>query len=184
MRKGLFLAVVVMGLSFAALAQSGLRIRTRSPLELFTEQRNVVGTWCRQDFQGQRLSADGWRQFKAITTFQQNPDFSGIVIVSRYAIPQRETPSWDIDVNYWTIGRFDFTSGYSPAQSSQTVTFKTKDVEGDLMVTEISSTTPFVSKSAAITWMKQKLDDAKSSDVEKYYIREALKVLEAPPKAQ
>jgi hypothetical protein len=161
--------------------QSGLRLKFRNPLELYAEQRRVVGTWCRMDYEGLRLAADGWTRFKPLTNQRDNPDASTIVIVSRYQIAQHDpqSVSWNLDVIYNVIGRYQRSSGYQPESATQTVTYSTKEVDGDLVITEVDPTYPHMSKRAAIEWMKKELATT-TSDVEKYYLNSALKQLEPP----
>lgn len=180
MRKLLSITLAVIAISTFAFAQEGFRIKTRSAAELFAAQRRVIGEWCRQDYLGARLLPDGWERLKPLSTFRQNPDFHSIVIVSRYQVPPREESSWDVDVTYWILGRYDRGLGYTPANNTEVVTFKTKDIDGDIVINEIDPGAPHVSKRAAIDWMKRQLEAADTSDVDKVYLRRALTTLETP----
>ena len=180
MRKLLSISLAVIAISTLVFSQEGFRIKTRSAAELFAAQRRVIGEWCRQDYVGARLSPDGWDRLKPLATFRQNPDFHSIVIVSRYQVPPREESSWNVDVKYWIVGRYERGLGYSSENNTEVVTFKTRDVDGDIVINEIDPAAPHVSKRAAIDWMKRQLDAPDTSDVDKVYLRRALTTLEAP----
>jgi hypothetical protein len=166
-------------LTTSLLAQSGLRLHVRNPSELFAEQRRVVGTWCRQDYEGTRLAPGGWARYKTLTTLKDNPDSQTIVVVSRYQIEQHDVQavSWNLDVTYFVIGRFEGGSGYVPDERPETVTFRTKDIDGEILITDFDPVYPHLSKKAAIDWMKRELATT-TSDVEKFHLTNALKTLD------
>ena len=187
MRRFFFTAVVVCVFSCFTSAQQifpqqGFRLKTRNAADLYADQRRTVGNWCRQDFEGLRLSPDGWDRFKPLTTLKSNPDFATVTIVSRFQAEPRESIAWDLNVTYTIIGRYDRNEGYTADPGSQAVTFQTKDVDGTILITSLDPNSPHVSKKAAIDWMKKQLETA--SDVEKFHLREALKQLEPSPVAQ
>lgn len=177
MRKIVVVAFLVTVFSTMLLGQAGFRLRTRNAADLNAEQRRLVGTWCRQDFEGLRLSDAGWDRFKQITAFKKNPEFNSIVIVSRFQVESRDTMSWDTDVTYTIVGRYERGAGYMADPGIQTVTFQTKDIEGDIMIVNVDPISPHVSKKTAVEWMKKELETT-ASDIEKIHLRDALKVLE------
>lgn len=164
-------------LSTPLLAQFQLHLR--NPEDVYAEQRRVVGSWCRQDFMGFRLSDDGWDKYKSLTNLKLNPDSPAVVIVSRYQIGEHNprTISWDVTVTYFVVGRYDHSSGYSPATGNESVTFKTKDIDDNILIVGLDPTSPHVSKAAAVTWMKQQLAST-TSDIEKIHLKNAIKELE------
>ena len=166
-------------LSTSLLGQANLRLRVRNPSELYAEQRRVIGTWCRQDYEGLRLAPDGWQRYKTLTTIKSNPDAPAVLIISRYQIEQREATSvsWDLDVTYFVTGRYDRVAGYVPDERTETVTYHTKDINGDIMITDLDPTTPHLSKKAAVEWMKRELA-ATTSEVDKFHLSNALKLLD------
>ena len=178
MRKLLGFLLVICSLSPVLVAQTGFRIKTRSSSELYADQRRAVGAWCRQDFEGLRLNDTGWDRFKSITNFKKNPEFNSVVIVSRYQVEPRDSMSWDMDVTYTIVGRYERGSGYFNDAGTQTVTFQTKDIDGDVVITSIDPGTPHVSKKAAIEWMKKELESS-TSDIEKIHLQDALKMLDS-----
>lgn len=169
-------------LSTATFAQSGLRLRLRNPAEINAEQRRIVGTWCRQDFEGLRLAQNGWERYKALTTMKANPESPRVVVISRYQIEQHagSSVSWDLDVTYFVIGRFDHFEGYVPDEHTETVTYRLKDVDGDILISDVDPPTPHLSKKAAIDWMKRELATS-SSDLDKAHFTSALKLLDPTP---
>ncbi len=171
--------------STSLFAQSGFRLRLPNPSEVYAEQRRIVGTWCRQDYEGLRLAPNGWQQFKSITTMKENPDAPGIVVVSRYQIEQRDpqASSWSLDVTYAVIGRYEHSSGYVSDEGTDTVTFRMKDVDGDILITDVDPAYPHMSKKAAVEWMKRQLASPTISDLDKYHLTNALKVLDPTPAA-
>ena len=177
MRPKLVLAFLL--LSTPLLAQFQLHLR--NPEDVYAEQRRIVGTWCRQDFIGVRLSDNGWNKYKSLTNLKENPDSTSVVIITRYQMGEHDpkSVSWDINVTYFVMGRYERSSGYMPDTGTETVTFRTKDVDGDILVTGLDPASPHVSKTAALTWMKQQLAST-TSDIEKFHLANAIKTLEPP----
>jgi hypothetical protein len=159
--------------------QSGYRLHVRNPSDLYAEQRRIVGTWCRQDFEGTRLTPGGWSRYKTLTNLKNNPDSPILVVVSRYQIEQHDAKavSWDVDVTYFVIGRFERSGGYLPDEHAETVTYHTKDIDGAILITDFDPNAPYLSKKAAIEWMKRELTTT-TSDIEKFHLTTALKTLE------
>lgn len=184
MRRVMVFVAFIIAFSCLTSAQSGFRLKTRGIAELNADQRRVIGTWCRQDFEGLRLSESGWERFKPVTALKKNPDINTIVIVSRYQFEPHEgaSASWDTDVTYTVIGRYEIGGGFIANPGTEVVTFQTKDVDGDIVIINLDPATPHVSKKAAIDWMKKTVEST-ASDVEKIHLRDALKVLEPPAAA-
>jgi hypothetical protein len=165
--------------STSLFGQAGFRLHVRNASEVYAEQRRLVGTWCRQDFEGVRLAPGGWERYKALTKLKSNPESQTVLIVSRYQIEQHEVQSvsWDVDVTYFVVGRFERGGGYVADEHPETVTFRTKEIDGDIVVTDVDPVHPHLSKKAAIEWMKRELATT-TSDVEKFHLASALKILE------
>ena len=178
MRPKLVLAFLL--LSTPLFAQFQLHLR--NPEDVYAEQRRVVGSWCRQDFMGVRLSDSGWDKYKSLTSLKQNPDSASVVIISRYQMGEHDPKSisWDVNVTYFVIGRYQHNSGYTPETGTETVTFQTKDIDGGILVAGLDPASPHVSKTAALTWMKQQLAST-TSDIEKFHLTGAIKALEPAP---
>jgi hypothetical protein len=165
--------------STSLFGQSGLRLHVRNPSELFAEQRRIVGTWCRQDFEGVRLAPGGWARYKTLTNLKDNPESQTIVVVSRYQIEghDAQSVSWNLDVTYMVMGHFERGSGYVPDEHPEIVTYRTKDIDGEILITDFDPNYPHLSKKAAIEWMKRELATT-TSDVEKFHLTSALKTLD------
>ncbi len=174
--------LVFLFLSTPLLAQFQLHLR--NPEDVYAEQRRVVGSWCRQDFLGFRLTENGWDKYKSLTNLKQNPDAPAVLIVSRYQVGEHDprSISWDVTVTYFVIGRYDHSSGYSPQTGTETVTFQTKDIDDNIVIINLDPTSPYVSKSAVLSWMKQQLAST-TSDIEKIHLSNAIKELEPPSAA-
>ena len=177
MRKLFGFLLLICSLSPVLVAQTGFRLKTRSSSELYADQRRAIGAWCRQDFEGLRLNDAGWDRFKSITSFKKNPEFNSVVIVSRYQAEPRDSMSWDMEVTYTIVGRYEHGSGYFADAGTQTVTFQTKDIDGEVVIVNVDPIAPHVSKKAAIEWMKKELETT-TSDVEKIHLQDALKLLD------
>lgn len=164
-------------LSTPLLAQFQLHLR--NPEDIYAEQRRAVGSWCRQDFMGYRLSDNGWDRYKSLTSLKHNPDSAAIVIVSRYQVGEHDprAVSWEVNVTYVVIGRYDHATGYSPATGTETVAFQTKNIDDNILVTALDPTSPHVSKSVALAWMKQQFGSTQS-DIERIHLASAIKQLE------
>jgi hypothetical protein len=171
--------LVFLLLSTPLLAQFQLHLR--NPEDVYAEQRRAVGSWCRQDFTGFRLTDNGWDKYKSLTNLKQNPDSAAVVIVSRYQVGEHDprSISWAVNVTYFVIGRYNHNSGYSPASGTEMVTFQTKDIDDNILIVNLDPTSPHVSKTAALAWMKQQLAST-TSDIEKIHLANAIKELEPP----
>jgi len=181
-RFALITIVLFFGLLSVSFAQNSVptyRLRTRSFSEIIAKQRQLVGDYCRADFEGGRLTPNGWSKMGPLTTMRTNPDFSSIVIVSRYQMDSPSRPSNDVDVSYLVIGRYENGIGLNRSSRASNVTFRVVEKDGDLVISDIGSPAPHVSLRAAVAWMKDLL--AKShSELEKDQLRNALKTLQPP----
>ncbi len=166
-------------LSTPLLAQFQLHLR--NPEDVYAEQRRTVGSWCRQDFMGLRLVENGWDRYKSLTNLKYNPDSTSVVIVSRYQMEEHDPKkiSWEVNVTYFVIGRYDHSSGYSPEAGTETATFQTKDIDDSIVIVNLDPTSPHVSRAVALNWMKQQLAST-TSDIEKIHLTNAIKELERP----
>jgi hypothetical protein len=157
--------------------------KIRSFEQTMTEQRKVVSAYCRLDFQGGRLTPEGWERMSNLTTFRENPDFNSFFIVSRYQLIDNPTPTANVDVAYVVIGRFEEGAGYMPMTSSvRNVSFEMRDQNGELRIDRIEPTTPFVSRAAAINWLKTLLTTQKDPTA-RAQIEAAIQAMEAPSKS-
>jgi hypothetical protein len=170
-----FLCCLVLTFSLPLLALFNPKIRTYD--QMAVEQRRVVSAYCRLDFQGARLSPEGWERIKNLSAFHENPDFNSFFIASRYQLIETSTPSSELSVTYAVIGRYEDGAGYMPMPSMRTVTFKTHDQSGELRIIHIDPAIPFVSRQAAIDWLKAKLAIQKGA-FGRAQIEDAIRALE------
>src|SRR3569833_2305017 len=158
---GLFLTVSLSG--FAQQQLPNLRIKTRSVAELQADERSLIGQWCRLDYEGARLTDDGWKKFDPLTNIKNNPEFSSIYVVSRYQMNPPERASMEGTVSYNVIGRYEIGIGYTKLSDTRDVTFRFSDKQGELQIVELEPAQPNVSKPVIIEWLKQQLATTKSA---------------------
>lgn len=165
-------------LASISFAQS-LKIKARDISELNAEQRKLVGTWCRSDFEGARLAKDGWTKLAPLTTMRSNPDFRAVVVVSRYQMDTPEHYNTSPSVTYYVIGEYEPGIGYTPLGGTRSATFKLVDQEDHLIIRDVDPATPFVSRQAMTTWLKEQLEQAKA-EYDRQQIQKALDALATP----
>ena len=158
------------------------KIRTRSITELQADERSLVSQWCRLDFEGARLSPDGWKKFDPLTNLKANPDFSAIYVVSRYQFLSPDRVSMDASATFNVIGKYEIGIGYTPQSDTRYVNFHFSDKEGDLQIVDIDPAQPSVSKPAMIAWLKSQIEATKSA-ADKITLQNALNQLQPPPPA-
>jgi hypothetical protein len=162
---------------------SGYRLRMKTAGEYAALQRQLVGSYCRLDFEGSRLSDDTWTKIKPLVRFKQNADFNVVEIVSRYQIapPEGQTSNF-VTVNYIVLGRYEIGFGYTAAPTNYDATFRVQEKDDQLEITSVDPNTPRVSKPAAIQWLKSQLAKSTNS-IEKSQIEKSLALLDPPPAA-
>ena len=72
----------------------------------YGEQRRLLSNYCRLDFEGARWNPSGWSRFKPYTSLRANPEFSRVVIVTRFDIETPEQPERRVHGNYRTMGYY------------------------------------------------------------------------------
>lgn len=142
----------------------------------------VVRDFCRLDYVGSRLSAEGWARMKSLTTWTDNPAVRRFRIVSRY--DQTNTSagvhSARITVRYLPVGTFELGIGFSPGAEPDDVEFTVKEVDDEWRIdmTDPDPLEPQISKSAAVQWLQAKLKTV-TDPGEKVSIETALKQLQS-----
>ncbi len=161
---------------YGASPQSGVKLMGRSYAELYAAQKVILSSYCRLDFEGARLQPGGWERFKPYTSLRANPDFTRVVIVTRFDIETPERPSEELNVNYPTVGYYQVGAGYTAASSASTVqaVFRVQEQSGVLLVSGVTPTAPHVSPRAALAWMNRLLDDPKTTDLERTLLKDAV----------
>ncbi len=172
--RRILICCLVLALSLPLLA---LKIRTFD--QIAVDQRRVVSAYCRLDFQGARLTPEGWERIRNLSAFRENPDFSSVFVVSRYQLIETHDPSHSLSVAYVVIGRYDDGAGYAPMPAVvRNVTFETREQSGELRIVRIDPSTPFVSSRALIDWLKAKLASQKDARARES-LEAAIRALEA-----
>ena len=160
-------------------SQPSVRLGGQSFSDLYAAQRMLLSNFCRLDFEGARLQAGGWDRFRPYTSLRDNPDFSRVVIVTRFDIETPDQPSEELPVHFQTVGFYQLGEGYTADNSGQSAEFRVQEQNGALMVTAVSPESPHVSPRAALAWMKRLLNDPKTDDLEREHLRDAVSQLNA-----
>ncbi len=151
---------VLVWLAMPAPAQSGLRINPGEHSNRNAEYRQAASSYCRLDYDGARLTAQGWPRIQPITSWRDNPEFKRIAVVTRYQIlpdMRSEHGRYGFDVQYDIIGEYDFSGGYFPDPNRVTVHIEVGDSNGDIRVMETSEPRPFVGQPRFLQWLQAKL---------------------------
>jgi hypothetical protein len=175
-------AAFVLSVSLTGVAQQqvpNLRIKSRSVSELQADQRSLIGQWCRFDYEGSRLTDDGWKKLESVTGLKRNPEFSSIYVISRYQVNPPERVSMQSTVTYNVVGRYEVGIGYTPLNDTRYVDFKFSDKDGDLQLVDVDPVQPNVSKIAFIAWLKTQLAATKNAN-DKMALQQALDQLVPP----
>lgn len=145
----------------------------------------AVREFCRQDFLGARLSADGWNRIKQLTTWKDNPAWKTFHIVLRYEQTSTSTGfhTARVSVKYMVLGRFELGAGYAPLTESEDAEFRLKETDGEWRIdgTDPEVLEPQISKQAALQWLQAKQKTVKDA-ADKVSIDTALKALSPPQK--
>ena len=156
----------------------GIRLHGRSAADLAAAQKNLLASYCRLDFEGARLDADGWTRMKPLTSMRTNPDFHQVLIVSRYDVLTNQDHPATVTVNYRVLGIFDLNEGYTTLNTNSTTEFRTQEQNDELVIVGMSSPLPRVSVQAAMSWMKARLADRELPDSQRVYMESAVKQLD------
>jgi hypothetical protein len=170
-------AMAQYGATSQAGSQPGVKLRGRSFSELYAAQKVLLSSYCRLEFEGARLQASGWNRLKPFTSLRSNPDFSRVVIVTRYDIEAPAQPTEQLYANYHVVGLYDESEGYSDHSTNDRVEFRVQEQNGNLLVTEVAPDTPHVSPRAAVAWMNLRLSDPKITELERAHLKDAVNQL-------
>jgi hypothetical protein len=173
----LFVLTAAAWAQYGPSAQPGVKLHGRSFEELYTAQKVLLSNYCRLDFEGARLQPAGWNRFKPFTSLRANPEFTRVIVVTRFSIEAPEQPTESLNTTYQTVGYYEEGAGYTAHSSSDEVTFRMQVQNGDLLVTAVSPETPHVSPRAAIAWMNMRLSDPKTSELERAQLKDAVNQL-------
>lgn len=159
--RRLFSALLIAGtLGIPAFAQFGIPTHVDHGIQP-ADIREQVGKYCRMDYLGGRLTEQDWAKMKPLVSWQSNPDFPLIDVVSRYEVDNNvasEHGKWYVTVHYHVIGRFDMGQGYSTevAGSVQDAQLVVSDSNGELKVVDANPNYPHPSRAAMLKWLQDK----------------------------
>jgi hypothetical protein len=157
--------------------QGGVKLNGRSYGDLYAAQRTLLSSYCRLDFEGARLLPGGWERVKPYTALHFNPEFSRIVIVTRFDIEAPRQPSEELSVNYQSTGYYSLNEGYTPSPGKEHARFRMQQHGENLLMTEVAPETPYVSPKAAVAWMNLMLGDPKTPELERAHLKDAVEQL-------
>ena len=173
----LFLITTAALAQYGQNAQSGVKLRGRSYADLYAGQKVLLSNYCRLDFEGARLQTNGWNRFKPFTSLRENPEFTSVIVVTRFDIDTPETPTETLYASYQAVGFYQENEGYTSASRNDRVKFRVQEQNGNLLLTEITPETPHVSPRAAIAWMNTRLADPSINELERAHLKDAVNQL-------
>ncbi|MGI9103700.1 MAG: hypothetical protein ACR2IF_14775 [Terriglobales bacterium] len=148
LRRAMLLALLIV--SIGSFAQ--IRLERRG-----NEARNTVQSYCRLDYDGARLTKDGWTRLRPLSMWKQNPDWQGFTVVSQYEIIAAEQGlrGATVAVKYPVLGSFIVGEGYTSEPATEVTTFRLKETDDAWRIDSIEpNMRPHVSKLRALTWLK------------------------------
>jgi hypothetical protein len=178
MRRFSFCCIFLLISAAALFAQRNL---TRTVPEVIAEQRRVVASYCRSDFEGGRLGPAGWDKMRNFTVASDNPDFDAIFVITRYQVVGAPVPfSKTVAINYIVIGKYEQGTGYTSLSGNKVVNFEVRQRGDSFLVANMDASTPFVSRRAALVWLRKKLE-SKTTALERNQIQAAISALDTEP---
>ncbi|ABF42326.1 hypothetical protein Acid345_3325 [Candidatus Koribacter versatilis Ellin345] len=157
MRSALTTVVLVLVATFAS-AQFKINPGERSDRN--AEYRQTAANYCRLDFDGARITSDGWNRIQPLTTTRDNPEFKRFMVVNRYQIlpdMRRDHGRSIFDVQYDVVGEYDLSGGYFPSPATVTVQVEVSDSNGEIRIAQTSDARPFVGRTRFQQWLQAKL---------------------------
>ncbi len=130
----------------------------------FAEYRSVAANYCRQDYDGARLSPEKWARIQGLTAWRENPEFHMFSVVTRYQIlPDVEIVGGRhiVSVQYDIAGRYDLREGYLPDPGQVTIQYELEEIGGVIKIGNREPPRPFVGGPRFLQWIQAKLNDEK-----------------------
>lgn len=180
---GLSLLITVVFAIFAP-AQANVRITPGERSNKIAEYRQAAANYCRLDYDGARILADGWTRIQPLTTWRENPDYKRIAVVTRYQIlPDMvsEHGRNTFNVQYDISGEYDLSGGYFPDPMRIVVQVEVGELADQVRVVGTSESRPFVGRPRFQQWLQAKLN-AETDPVAKATLQASLRRLLAQPK--
>ncbi len=153
-------SVMLLSLATLAPAQANVHINPGERSNRNAEFRQAVANYCRLDYDGARLTPQGWTRIQPITSWRDNPDFKRVAIVTRYEIlpdPRPEHGRYGFDVQYDISGEYDLAGGYFPDPTRVVVHIEVGEDNGDFKVVQTSEPSPFTGRTRFVQWLQAKL---------------------------
>jgi hypothetical protein len=157
--RSIFTTVVLVLIATFASAQFRINPGERSNRN--AEYRQAAANYCRLDYDGARITPDGWNRIRPLTTSRENPDFKRFVVVNRYQIlpdMRYDHGRYIFQVQYDTTGEYDLAGGYFPAPETFTVQVEVSDNNGEIKVAQVSDSRPFVGRMRFQQWLQSRLN--------------------------
>jgi hypothetical protein len=183
MRCASSIAVLVLLASLAS-AQANLRLNPGERSARNAETRQVVGNYCRLDYDGARIAPEGWARMQPLTTLRENPEFKRIAVVIRYQVvaePRIDHGHYIYDVEYDVSGEYDLSGVYFIEPTRIASQVEVADVNGDLRVVNVSGSRPFVGRARFEQWLQSKVN-AETDPVSKSNLESSLQRFQAQEK--
>ena len=185
-RFPLLLFAILLGLGGSAAAQYPLPLNRDQPTTGPAQIREIVANYCRLDYEGARLDAQGWTKLEPVLWSKPGSDYMQMDVVARYTVdePVEDHGHYSVTVHYLMLGRYDLATGYSRelARSTLDVEFGVSSNNGEWKIGHIDPDYPHVSGPTLVKWLNAKL--AKEQDqASRQHMTDALKKLQPPPAA-
>lgn len=148
------------------------------------EIRELVGRYCRLDYEGARLNASDWPKLQDLVSWHTNPDYPLVNVISRYVLdpdPQIVKGKYVVTVHYYVMGQYTVGEGYAreAAGSIEDVNYTVGEVNGNWRIVDADPNYPHPSKAVTLKWLNDKLADAKDPATQAVY-RNSIKALQGP----
>ena len=145
----------------------------------------LVSKYCRLDYEGARLDGQGWAKVQPLVSWQTNPEYAEIDVISRYTVDTEPTLNhgkYAVTVHYHLLGIYSLGTGYAREApgSVQTVEYTVTDTNGDLRITDSENGLPHASRATMLKWLNDKLSSTQDEQTKVRY-QDALRQLQAQP---
>ncbi len=141
-----------------------IRLNPGDRAVLLARYRSIVANYCRQDYDGARLSPEKWARIQPLTTWRENPEFQAFSVITRYQVlPDVESAGsrYIVSVQYDIAGRYDMHEGYLPDPGQVTIQYELEEIGGAIRISNREPLRPFVGGPRFLQWIQAKLNDEK-----------------------
>ena len=170
----LFLVCALLGCHCGfALAQFPVPLVRDNEAARPAQVRELVSQYCRLDYAGTRLDAQGWPRFESLVWWKSDPSYGQIDVISRFAVEEEPTEShgkYSVTVHYSLMGGYDLKAGYAPEPGAvQDVTYTVTHNNGEWKIADADNTSPHVSRAAMLKWLNAKIASTTDASVKAIY---------------